>query len=227
MAERSYLWQRLRPKDRERRQRLQQAREAVALEAARLLYYGACKEYIEAKRVAAQKLGIGALPSNREVAIKLLEYAVLVEGDEYWRKLRRFREEALHLMMTLSSFRPRLVGSVWRGIIKPSSDIDIELDFTDPEPVKRKLLEEGYRIIEEGPIEVPEPLRYGSLWRIEVETPAGSRAEIILKEHEWYVRPPRCDIYGDPKKGLNPVELREVLEKRPDALFIPGLEGDE
>lgn len=217
----------MRPKDRERRQRLQQAREAVALEAARLLYYGACKEYIEAKRVAAQKLGIGALPSNREVAIKLLEYAVLVEGDEYWRKLRRFREEALHLMMTLSSFRPRLVGSVWRGIIKPSSDIDIELDFTDPEPVKRKLLEEGYRIIEEGPIEVPEPLRYGSLWRIEVETPAGSRAEIILKEHEWYVRPPRCDIYGDPKKGLNPVELREVLEKRPDALFIPGLEGDE
>jgi predicted nucleotidyltransferase len=181
MAERSYLWQRLRPKDRERRQRLQQAREAVALEAARLLYYGACKEYIEAKRVAAQKLGIGALPSNREVAIKLLEYAVLVEGDEYWRRLRRFREEALHLMMTLSSFRPRLVGSVWRGIIKPSSDIDIELDFTDPEPVKRKLLEEGYRIVEEGPIEVPEPLRYGSLWRIEVETPAGSRAEIILK----------------------------------------------
>jgi predicted nucleotidyltransferase len=227
MAERSYLWQRLRPKDRERRQGLQQAREAVALEAARLLYYGACKEYIEAKRVAAQKLGIGALPSNREVAIKLLEYAVLVEGDEYWRRLRRFREEALHLMMTLSSFRPRLVGSVWRGIIKPNSDIDIELDFTDPEPVKRKLLEEGYRIVEEGPIEVPEPLRYGSLWRIEVETPAGSRAEIILKEHEWYVRPPRCDIYGDPKKGLNPVELREVLEKRPDALFIPGLEGDE
>lgn len=217
----------MRPKDRERRQRLQQAREAVALEAARLLYYGACKEYIEAKRVAAQKLGIGALPSNREVAIKLLEYAVLVEGDEYWRRLRRFREEALHLMMTLSSFRPRLVGSVWRGIIKPNSDIDIELDFTDPEPVKRKLLEEGYRIVEEGPIEVPEPLRYGSLWRIEVETPAGSRAEIILKEHEWYVRPPRCDIYGDPKKGLNPVELREVLEKRPDALFIPGLEGDE
>ena len=217
----------MRPKDWERRQRLQQAREAVALEAARLLYYGACKEYIEAKRVAAQKLGISALPSNREVAIKLLEYAVLVEGDEYWRRLRRFREEALHLMMTLSSFRPRLVGSVWRGIIKPSSDIDIELDFTDPEPVKRKLLEEGYRIIEEGPIEVPEPLRYGSLWRIEVETPAGSRAEIILKEHEWYVRPPRCDIYGDPKKGLNPVELREVLEKRPDALFIPGLEGDE
>ena len=217
----------MRPRARERRQRLQQAREAVALEAARLLYYGACKEYIEAKRAAAQKLGISALPSNREIAIKLLEYATLVEGDEYWRRLRRLREEALHIMNILSSFRPRLVGSVWRGVIKPSSDIDIELDFTDPKPVGEKLLREGYRIAEEGPVDVPEPLRCGSLWRIRAETPAGGRAEIILKEHEWYVRSPRCDIYGDPKKGLNPVELREVLEARPDALFIPALESDE
>jgi predicted nucleotidyltransferase len=202
-------------------------RSAVALEAARLLYHGACKEYIEAKRAAAQKLGISALPSNREIAIKLLEYAALVEGDEYWRRLRRLREEALRLMITLSSFGPRLVGSVWRGVIKPSSDIDVELDFTDPEPVREKLLEEGYRIAEEGPVEAPKPLRCGSLWRIKAETPTGSRAEIILKEHEWYGRPTRCDIYGDPKKGLNPVELREVLETRPDALFIPGLESDE
>ncbi len=207
-----------------RERRFQRAREAVALEAARLLYHGACKEYVDAKKTAAQKLGLDVLPSNREVAAKLLEYALLIEGDDYWKRLKRLREEALQLMTALSNFRPRLIGSVWRGVIKPGSDIDIELDFTDPRPVKKKLLEEGYGILEEGPIDVPEPLRCGSLWRIKIRISAGSEAEIILKEHEWYVKPPRCDIYGDPKKGLNLVELREVLEKRPDALFIP--EGD-
>ncbi|MEM1976644.1 MAG: hypothetical protein QXX29_01935 [Nitrososphaerota archaeon] len=217
----------MKPRARERRQRLQRARDEVALEAAKLLYHGACKEYIEAKRAAAQKLGVDVLPSNREVAIKLLEYAMLVEGDDYWRRLRALREEALRIMTALSSFKPRLVGSVWRGVIKPGSDIDIELDFIDPEPVKKRLLEEGYRILEEGPVDVSEPLRCGSLWRIKIETMAGGRAEIILKEHEWYVRPPRCDIYGDPKKGLNLLELREMLETRPHALHIPEPGEDE
>lgn len=203
------------------KQRLQQAREAVSLEAARLLYHGACKEYIEAKKTAARRLGLKLLPSNREVALKLLEYALLIEGDEYWKRLRRLRGEALKLMTTLSEFKPRLVGSVWRGVIKPSSDIDIELDYRDPEPVKRRLLEKGYKILGEEAIEAPEPLRYGSLWRIRVKTPAGHEAELILKEHEWYAKPPRCDIYGDPRKGLNLVELKQVLEEMPDKLFIP------
>jgi len=35
------------------------------------------------------------------------------------------------------------------------------------------------------------------------------------------VNPPRCDIFGDTKKGLNQVELRRVLEEEPDKLFIP------
>ncbi|RLG07900.1 MAG: tRNA adenylyltransferase, partial [Thaumarchaeota archaeon] len=44
-------------------------------------------------------------------------------------------------MTALSRFKPRLVGSVWRGIIKPRSDIDIEVDYTDPEPIKKTLQE--------------------------------------------------------------------------------------
>jgi len=144
-----------------------------------------------------------------------------MEGDEYWKRLREMRLEALELMDALREFKPRLVGSVWRGIIKPGSDIDVEVDYTDPEPVKRKLLEAGYRILEEGVIDVPEPLRQGSLWRIRIETRSGRMAEVILKEHEWYLNPARCDIFGDPKKGLNPVELRKLLEEEPDKLFIP------
>ena len=155
------------------------------------------------------------------MAVKLLAYALLVEGDGYWRRLREMRSEALELMEALGEFKPRLVGSVWRGIVKPGSDIDVEVDYADPEPIRRRLLEAGYRVLGEGAVEVPEPLRQGSLWRIRVETRSGRAAEVILKEHEWYLNPARCDIFGDPKKGLNPVELRKILEEEPDKLFIP------
>ncbi|MCD6312622.1 MAG: hypothetical protein J7L79_02270 [Thaumarchaeota archaeon] len=191
------------------------------MEAAKLLYHGSCKEYIEAKRIAAQSMGYKVMPSNLEVAIKLLEYALLMEGDEYWERLRKLRKEALRLMTVLSEFRPKLVGSVWIGIIKPTSDIDIELDFTDPDPVRQKLLKENYKIIEDTAVDVPEPLRCGSLWRIKIKMSPGLAAEIVLKEHEWYVNPSKCDIYGDVRKGLNLMELRNVLETEPDKLFVP------
>ena len=166
-------------------------------------------------------MGVKALPSNSEVAIKLLEYALLIEGDEYWARLEMLRREVLTLMNVLAEFNPRLVGSVWRGIIKPQSDIDIEIDYVDPEPVKKKLRRGGYKILEEESIDVPEPLRYGSLWRIKVKTKLGNEAEIILKEHNWYVNPPKCDIFGDIKKGLRRSELEKVLEQAPHSLFIP------
>ncbi|MCD6341458.1 MAG: hypothetical protein J7L83_01190 [Thaumarchaeota archaeon] len=155
------------------------------------------------------------------MALKLLEYALLMEGDGYWKRLENLRREALELMGVLAKFKPKLVGSVWRGIIKPGSDIDIEVDCQDPEPVKRALAESGYEVLGQEPVSVPEPLRYGSLWKIKVNTKSGKQAEIILKEHRWHLNPPKCDIFGDPKKGLNMVELRKVLKEEPARLFIP------
>ncbi len=176
---------------------------------------------MEAKKIAAEAIGTTTLPSNSEIAVKLLEYALLIEGDEYWSRLEKLRREALSIMRALREFNPRLVGSIWRGIIKPKSDIDIEVDYTDPEPIKKRLIENGYELIEEGMVEVPETLRQGSLWRIKVKTRAGNEAEIILKEHNWYLNPPKCDIFGDVKKGLRLQELLKVLKESPSKLFIP------
>ena len=206
-------------KPRKSRRRL--LRDLVAFEAAKLLYNGEYKEYIDAKRAAAESLKTSILPSNHEVALKILEYALEVEGEDYWRRLRELREEALEVMENLSEFNPRLVGSVWRGIIKPRSDIDIEVDSEDLEGVKRKIDESGYEILGVEGINVPEPLRHGSLWRIKVRSGRGHEIEIILKEHSSYLNPPRCDIFGDPKKGLNISELRKVLREMPTALLIP------
>jgi len=211
------LRERLRRPRRSRRQ----LRDLVAFEAAKLLYNGECGEYVDAKRAAAEALKTSILPSNREVALKILEYALEVEGEDYWRRLRELREEALEVMESLSEFNPRLVGSVWRGIIKPSSDVDVEIDSEDLEKVKGRINQLGYEILGVERIDVPEPLRYGSLWRIRIKGGRGHEIEIILKEHSSYLNPPRCDIFGDVKKGLNISELRKVLRKMPTALFIP------
>lgn len=204
-----------------RKARSQRVRESIALEAAKLLYHGSCKEYFEAKKIAAETLSVTILPSNSEVAIKLLEYALLIEGNQYWARLEELRREALSIMSLLKEFNPRLVGSVWRGVIKPESDIDIEVDYADPEPIKKRLIENGCEIIGEVSLEVPERLRQGSLWKIRVRTRAGSEAEIILKEHNWYLNPPKCDIFGDVRKGLRFQELAKVLKESPSKLFIP------
>ena len=46
-------------------------KQRVAREAANLLYFGAEKEYKQAKNKAAQILGTNFLPSNLEVAVEL------------------------------------------------------------------------------------------------------------------------------------------------------------
>ena len=197
-----------------------QLRERVAETAAKLLYEGKFKEFIDAKKTAAQDLGADSLPSNLEVALKLLEIALEAEGEEYWRRLRRLRETALKLMETLRKFNPRLVGSVWRGVVKPGSDIDVEVDWENPPEIVETLKKAGYMVKDVEPVNVPEPLRIGSLWRIKLEID-GLEAEVILKEHEAYLNPQPCPIYGDPRKGLSLSELRKLLERDPERLFIP------
>ena len=194
----------------------------MAEAAARYLYHGTYKEYIEAKKAAAKDFDVSVLPSNREVAEKLLDYALSLEGEGYWERLRRLRLKALGLMKALERFKPRLVGSVWRGVIKPGSDIDIEVDYENPEAVAETLRKQGFSVRSVEPINVPEPLRMGSLWRIKTEVD-GVEAEVILKEHQAYINPPTCDIYGDPRKGLSLSELKRMVEKEPTRLNIPGV----
>jgi predicted nucleotidyltransferase len=52
----------------------------VAREAATLLYYGAEKEYKQAKQKAAKTLGTKFLPSNLDVALELDKIAQENEG---------------------------------------------------------------------------------------------------------------------------------------------------
>src|SRR5262249_31751415 len=105
-------------------------RQAIALEAARLMYERVESEYFSAKRKAAKRLcrrGVKPedLPSNAEIRDQIQVFARIHEGEQRARHLRDMRVEALRLMRLLRAFRPRLIGSVMTGHVRKGSDIDL------------------------------------------------------------------------------------------------------
>src|ERR1700722_10642522 len=107
-------------------------RQAIAFEAARLMYERVETEYFTAKRKAARRLcrrGVKPedLPSNAEIRDQIQMFARLHEGDRRLENLKEMRLEALRLMRLLRAYRPRLIGSVMTGHVRKGSDIDIHI----------------------------------------------------------------------------------------------------
>src|SRR5215472_11896671 len=110
-------------------------RQAIALEAARLMYQRVESEYFTAKRKAAKRLcrqqvKPADLPSNAEIREQIQVFARIHEGEKRTQHLQEMRLEALRLMRLLRPFRPRLIGSVMTGHVRKGSDIDIHV-FSD------------------------------------------------------------------------------------------------
>ena len=125
-------------------------RQAIALEAARLMYERVESEYFTAKRKAARRLcrqGVKPedLPSNAEIRDQIQVFARIHEGEKRTRDLREMRIQALRLMRLLAAYRPRLIGSVMTGHVRKGSDIDIHV-FADAVGLVTDVLErEGFQ----------------------------------------------------------------------------------
>lgn len=125
-------------------------RQAIALEAARLMYERVETEYFTAKRKAAKRLCRGNvkpsdLPSNSEIRDQIQLFARLHEGDKRTAHLKEMRLAALGMMRHLRPFKPRLIGSVMTGHIRKGSDIDIHVFTNSPGLVTDILHNEGYQ----------------------------------------------------------------------------------
>ncbi len=123
-------------------------RQAIALEAARLMYERVESEYYTAKRKAAKRLcrqGVKPedLPSNAEIRDQIQVFARIHEGDKRDRHLRDMRLEALRVMRVLRPFRPRLIGSVMTGHVRRGSDIDLHVFCDSPHLITDLLEQEG------------------------------------------------------------------------------------
>ena len=193
----------------------------VAREAATLLYFGAEKEYKQAKDKAAQTLGTHFLPSNLEVAIELDKVAEENEGEKRLHRLIEMRREALQTMKLLSASCPVLIGSVWRGTIKQGSDIDIAVYTDDPQQLIKVLKDGGIKISKTAWTTINKHGVTLASFHIYAETQAKHGLEITARDLEEAGKKRKCETFGDEMKGLTITALEKILSTNPTQQFIP------
>ncbi len=199
-------------------------RQAIALEAARLMYERVESEYYTAKRKAAKRLcrrGVKPedLPSNAEIRDQIQVFARIHEGDKRTEHLRDMRLEALRLMRVLRAYRPRLIGSVMTGHVRKGSDIDIHV-FCDSAGLLSDLLEqEGYQfdverkqVVKHGEARVFTHIHVHDRFNFELTVYAEDKAHYVFKS----------SITGKPIERASIRELEELLERD-----YPGINLEE
>jgi len=192
----------------------------VAREAATLLYFGAEKEYKQAKLKAAETFGVHFLPTNFEVALELDRIAEEKEGSTRKERLVLMRQEALKIMKGLEAFFPLLIGSVWRGNIRFGSDIDLAVYADTPELVVQALKEHEVKVSRAGWTRVNKQGKTLSSYHIYAET-AKFTFEVVVRSLEEAGVKRKCEIFGDEIKGLKIPELERLLEEHPTRQFLP------
>ena len=126
--------------------RSRERRQQVAHEAARLMAEGGLGDYHQARRKAAQRLGItneASLPTDREIEEALREYQRLFLAADQAGALRLRREAAARALAFFREFQPRLVGPVLDGTADTHSPIALHLHSDDLDAVPRWLDEHG------------------------------------------------------------------------------------
>jgi len=196
-------------------------KDRVSKEAAILLYFGAEKEFKQAKTRAAKTLGYHILPSNRQVALELDKIAEENEGAQRKERLVEMRKEALDLMKLLRTYSPVLIGSVWRGTARVGSDIDIAVYTDEPQKVGNLLKAEGVRIQKECWTTVNKHGKTLASLHVYAENSKRHVLEIVVRSVEEANAKRKCEIFGDEMKGLKIKELEKVLQNNPAQKFIP------
>ena len=119
---------------------------AVAEEAARIMREQGVDDYLQAKRKAADRLGVtdaSILPRNTEIEAALVAHQRLFAADRHEADLAAMRRSALEAMRLMADFQPRLVGPVLTGTASAHSEINLHLFSDSPEAVSIRLEECG------------------------------------------------------------------------------------
>ena len=197
-------------------------RQRVAQEAARLIYRGAADEYKQAKERAARNLGTNIIPSNFEVAIELDLLVEMEEGQDRENLLKRMRDVALMMMHVLRGYSPILTGSVWRGTPRRGSDVDINIYANGHEAITYLLVSKGYKIEHSENVVASVRGRTIRSRHITIKIDDEIAVELIVRPTAEKEIVERCDIYGDPKRGLSLEELEKLMKSNPLRKFVPG-----
>jgi hypothetical protein len=122
-------------------------RRALAQEAARIMAEHGIRDFLVAKRKAAERFGVtdggAVLPKNSEIEEALAAYQRLFGGASHLQALHAQRSAALAAMRYFREFEPRLVGAVLSGTATEHSDVQLHLFADRAESVTLKLIDQG------------------------------------------------------------------------------------
>ena len=121
-------------------------RQAVAEEAARIMREQGVDDFLQAKRKAADRLGVtdaSILPRNTEIEAARVAHQRLFAASRHEADLASLRRSALEAMRLLKDFQPRLVGPVLAGTASAHSEINLHVFSDTPEAVSLRLEERG------------------------------------------------------------------------------------
>jgi hypothetical protein len=133
--------------------RAENLRRAVAVEAARIMAEHGIRDFLVAKRKAAERFGVedgAVLPKNIEIEEALAEYQRLFVPDTHAASLEAQRRAALRAMRWLEEFAPRIVGPVLSGTATEHANVQLHLFADRVETIAFKLMDRNiaYDVIE-------------------------------------------------------------------------------
>ena len=191
-------------------------RRALAQEAARIMAEHGIRDFLVAKRKAAERLGVvdgvALLPRNSEIESALAEYQRLFGGESHLTALTAQRRAALSAMRWLQEFEPRLVGAVLAGTATEHSEVQLHLFADRAESVTLKLLDEGIRheVTEKRVRFDAEQVRAFPGVRFHVDEQA---IEATVFPTDGIRQAPVSPVDGRPMRRANALEVEALLER--------------
>jgi hypothetical protein len=191
-------------------------RRALAQEAARIMAEHGIRDFLIAKRKAAERLGVidGAalLPKNSEIESALAEYQRLFGRQSHLSALHAQRRAALSAMRCLSEFSPRLVGAVLSGTATEHSEVQLHLFTERAESVTLKLLDRGipHAVTEKRVRFNAEQVRAFPGVRFEIEE---QPIEATVFPTDGIRQAPVSPVDGRPMRRASTFEVEALLEQ--------------
>jgi hypothetical protein len=189
-------------------------RRALAQEAARIMAEHGIRDFLVAKRKAAERLavsdGAALLPKNAEIEAALAEYQRLFGGATHLESLSAQRRAALSAMRYLSEFEPRLVGPVLSGTATLHAEVQLHLFAERAEAVTLKLLDEGipHEVTEKRVKLNPERIRAFPGIRFQIED---QPIEATVFPTDGIRQAPVSPVDGRPMRRANAFEVEALL----------------
>jgi hypothetical protein len=200
--------------------RAENLRRALAQEAARVMAEHGVRDFLFAKRKAAERFGVvdgAVLPRNTEIEEALQEYQRLFGGEAHLESLQAQREVALDVMRRLEEFQPRLVGPVLHGTATSHDDVMLHIFADRAETVTFRLMDQGipFEVGERRTRLNPERVVQQPALRLEID---GQPVEIVVFPLDGIRQAPVSPVDGKPMRRA---DLHEV-ESMVDAAYSAG-----